>query len=105
MDANFLLMFAVMVAGIVIGAVLALVIKARSPQGEQNVGQALLLVALALRTTFDDAELTAVAGWVYDHTMVGDYYSKDAWIALVLRVFAMLPKQTAEAAGAMVKQE
>ena len=95
MDANFVLMLAVLVAGIVIGVVVMLIVKARYPQGEQNVGQALLLVALALRATFDDAELTAVAAWVYDHTMVGDYYGKDDWIALVLRVFAMLPKETA----------
>jgi len=94
-DYNFLFMFAALVAGIVIGVVVMLVVKARYPQNEQNVGQALLLVALALRATFDDAEVTAVASWVYEKTLVSDYYSKDDWIALVLRVFAMLPQQTA----------
>lgn len=100
MEANFLLLFAAMVAGIAIGVVVMLVVKARYPQNEQNVGQALLLVALALRATFDDAEVMAVAGWVYERTMVSQYYSKDDWIALALRVFALLPQQTAVQASA-----
>lgn len=97
MDYNFLLMFALLIAGIVIGVVLVMVLR-KYPAGEQNVGQALLLVALALRATFDDAEVAAVAGWIYDRTIVSDYYKRDDWLALVRRVFAMLPKQTAEAA-------
>lgn len=97
MSSNFLLMFALLIAGIVIDVVLALVLK-RYPGTEQNVSQALLLVALALRATFDDAEVEAVAGYIYDQTMVSEYYSRADWLALVLRVFAMLPKQTAEAA-------
>lgn len=96
-DWNFLLMFGVLVAGIVIGVVLAMVLK-RYPATEQNVSQALLLVALALRATFDDAEVKAVASWVYKNTMVSQYYGEDDWTALVLRVFAMLPQRTALAA-------
>ena len=94
---NFLIMFGLLIAGIVIGVVLAMVLR-KYPKAEQNVGQALLLVALALRATFDDAEVTAVAGWVYDNTMVSQYYDREAWLALVRRVFNMLPQQTAEAA-------
>lgn len=100
MDSNFLPMFGLLVAGIVIGVVTALVVKARFPQSEQYVGQALLLVALALRATFDEAEVKAVAGWIYDQTLVSKYYEREAWISLVLRVFAMLPQQTAVAAQA-----
>lgn len=96
---SFLLMFGLLIAGIVIGVALTMVLR-KYPKAEQNVGQALLLVALALRATFDDTEVTAVAGWIYDNTMVSQYYSRDAWLALVLRVFKMLPQQTAVAAGA-----
>lgn len=98
-DWNFLITFAVLLAGIVIGVVLAMVLR-KYPATEQNVGQALLLVALALRATFDDAEVAAVAGWIYDNTMVSQYYTRDAWLALVLRVFKMLPQQTATTAAA-----
>lgn len=91
---NFLIMFGLLIAGIVIGVVLAMVLR-KYPKAEQNVGQALLLVALALRATFDDAEVTAVASWVYKNTMVSQYYAEADWLALALRVFKMLPQRTA----------
>lgn len=97
---SFLLMFALVVAGIVIGVVITLILRTRFPQTEQSIGQALLLIALALRATFDEAEVRAVAGWIYDNTMVSQHYEREAWIALALRVFNMLPQQTAEAAQA-----
>lgn len=98
-DYSFLIMFGVLVAGIVIGVMLALVLR-KYPTTEQNVSQALLLVALALRATFDEAEVDAVAGYIFDHTMVSQYYGRDAWLALVRRVFNMLPQRTAVAAAA-----
>lgn len=101
-DWNFLLMFALLIAGIVIGVVLAMVLR-KYPKAEQNVGQALLLVALALRATFDEAEVEAAAGYIYDHTMVGQYYGREDWLALARRVFAMLPQRTAVAAASAEK--
>jgi len=57
-----------------------------NPERAEAVQAALAVVARAISETLSDAEVQALAGWVYDRWGLSQYYSREEWCAFVLRL-------------------
>ena len=82
--------------GLAIGVVL---FRQKAPDSvEKPVFEALMLIALAMKTIFSEAELEAVAGYIYDQGFATQYYTKEEFLDFVKRVFNLLHVDVAESA-------
>jgi len=57
-----------------------------NPERAEVIAEALAVVARAISETLSDAEVQALAGWVYDRWGLSQYYSREEWGAFVLRL-------------------
>lgn len=74
------------VAAVSGGLAVALWYAGRSDPARAEVVQlGLAAVARAVNGALGDAEVEALASWAYDWFGVSEYYSREAWIAFVLR--------------------
>lgn len=69
-----------------VAAVGLLWLRRRDAERAEVVQAALAAVARAINDVLSDAEVRALAGWAYDRFGVSQYYSREDWVALCLRL-------------------
>ena len=75
------------VAAVAVVASVGLLWLRRRDAGRAEVVQAALAaVARAINDVLSDAEVRALAVWAYEHFGVSQYYSREDWVALCLRL-------------------
>lgn len=75
-------------------------LRRRDAERAEVVQAALAAVARAINDVLSDAEVRALAGWAYDVFGVSQYYSREEWVLLCLRLV-----REAEGAGAPAVHE
>ena len=84
---NGILLVLVGVLAAAIGAGLAVwFVRRENPQAGEALDEALALVGRLMGEWMGDAEVRALASWVYDWAGLSAYYAREDWIALVLRL-------------------
>lgn len=97
-DGILLVLVGVVMAGL--GAALAVWWVRRQDQAAgEMLDEALLLVGRLLGEWMGEAEVRALASWVYDWAGLSAYYGREDWVALVLRLW---PRVEQGMAGAPV---
>lgn len=84
-DGILLVLVGVMAAAVGAGLALWFVRREDAEAGEM-VDEALALVGRLLGEWMGDAEVRALASWVYDWAGLSTYYAREDWIDLVLRL-------------------
>lgn len=75
------------VAAVAAVAALGLLFARKRDAGQAElIAEALAAVARAINETLGDAEVSALASWAYDRFGVSQYYSREDWVALCLRL-------------------
>lgn len=84
---NGILYVLIAVVALIAGAGIALMFaRKRDPERAATIAEALAIVARAVSSTMTDAEIKALASWIYDNSGVSKYYSRTAWIEFCLRL-------------------
>lgn len=96
---NGILAAVVVVAVAACVATAALMVARQKDAGRAaTIEQALAAVARAINDVLGDAEVRALASWAYDRFGVSQYYSREEWVALCLRVVRGAEETLPEAA-------
>ena len=61
-------------------------VRRHDPEAGEMLDEALALVGRLLGDWMGEAEVRALAGWVYDWAGLSAYYGREDWIELVLRL-------------------
>lgn len=93
-----LVAIAMVASGIAVGLLIA---RRNDPGRDDLIKTALITVARTLGATLGDAEIRAVASWVYDAMGVSGYYSKDEWIAYCIRMLRRAEQTAVQAPEAL----
>ena len=85
-DGILLVLVGVVAAAVAAGLTVWWVRREDAEAGEV-VDEALALVGRLLGEWMGEAEVRALAGWVYDWAGLSAYYGREDWVALVLRLW------------------
>lgn len=96
-----ILIVMVAVVAMIAGGALALMWLRRSdPDRAAVVAEALAAVARAVSSTMTEAEIRAIASWIYDNSGVSKYYTRAAWIQFCLRIIPRAAPAASQARAA-----